>query len=393
MNGLDFVMAIPINPIVSAIPPSGIRRFFDIAEQDKSVISMSVGEPDFPAPPLVREAMIQSLKDEETHYTSNQGTLALRQEIAQWVKAKYGVSYHGESEVLVTVGVSEAFDLCMRGCLAPGNEVIVPKPCFVMYEPLVSFTGATVKTLWTKPENGYCVTPEELIAAITDKTRMVIFNYPCNPTGATYTRQQLEALSTILVDRDLVAVSDEIYSELSYEEPHTCLASLDGMRERTLLLNGFSKFFAMTGVRMGYLCAPAETLSHLAKIHQYGIMCAPTQSQVGALTALRECDADVAVMKDAFHKRRDVLVAGLRALGFDCPMPAGAFYVYPSVAPFGLDGETFCTRAIEEAKVALVPGHAFGSRYKDRIRISYGAGMETIQETLSRLKPFVAGLK
>lgn len=386
-------MAIPINPVVAAIPPSGIRRFFDIAAQDKSVISLSVGEPNFSAPDKVRAAMIQSLEEGKTQYTSNTGMIELRREIATWLNKKYGVQYNGDSEILITVGVSEAYDICMRGCLSPGDEVIIPKPCFVMYEPLVAFTGAKPVAINTRAENGFVLTADELEKAITPKTKMLVLNYPNNPTGATFTRNQLLAIAKIVEKHNLTVASDEVYSELSYEIPHTCFAALPGMKERTLLLSGFSKFFAMTGIRMGFVCCPAEALKQIAKVHQFGIMCAPTQSQIGALVALKECEADIQRMKVAYKERRDLLVKELRAMGFDCPNPGGAFYLYPSVKPFGMEGEPFCYDLLEKGKLAVVPGNAFGSAYSDRIRISYGAGMDVIKESLKRMKVYIDGLK
>ena len=379
-----------LNKTVQEIPPSGIRRFFDIAAEMDDVISLGVGEPDFVTPWTVREAGIYSLEKGRTHYTANAGILELRQECADYVKRKYHVDYNYKEEVLITVGGSEAIDLMIRAILEPGEEVLVPEPSFVCYKPCTALAGGVAVPIETKEEDEFRLTPEALKAKITDKTKILILPFPNNPTGAIMSRADLEAIADVLRDTDIMVLSDEIYSELTYsDEPHTSFASLPGMKERTILVNGFSKTFAMTGWRMGYAMGPAPIIKMMTKIHQFGIMSAPTTSQYAAIEALKNCDNEVEEMRKEYNYRRRMIVDGFRNMGLSCFEPLGAFYVFPCIKSLGMTSEEFCMKLLEEEKVAVVPGHAFGESGEGFIRCSYAYSAEKIQEALERIENFV----
>ncbi len=374
------------------IKPSGIRKFFDLLNERKDVISLTVGEPDFVTPWHIRVAAIDSLQTGKTYYTSNSGTLELRNEISNYQQRRYGLTYDPKDEVIVTVGGSEAIDLAMRACINPGDEVIVPQPAFVCYGPIASLAGGVPVIINTKEENLFKLTPEELKAAITPKTKLLVLPYPNNPTGAIMTREDLEPIAEILRDTNIMILSDEIYSELTYGREHVSIASLDGMRERTIIASGFSKAYAMTGWRMGYTLAPREISKQMLKIHQYAIMCAPTMSQFAAVEAMRNGDADVAMMRDEYNRRRKYIVGALHDMGIDCFDPEGAFYVYPNISRFGMTSEEFCERLINEASVAIVPGSAFGDCGEGFARISYAYSVEHIGKALERIKWFLTTL-
>lgn len=378
---------------VREIKPSGIRRFFDLAETMKDVISLGVGEPDFPTPWQIRAAGIRSLERGATRYTSNRGMDALRTEIAHFVERKYGVRYDPAREVLVTVGGSEAIDAAMRALIEPGDEVIIPQPSYVCYEPITRLCGGVPVILNTKAKNDFKVTPAELRALITDKTKLLILPYPCNPTGAIMEREDIEALSEVLRPTNVMVLSDEIYSELSFgERPHVSCASVDGMYERTITVNGFSKAFSMTGWRLGYACGPAPILAQMTKIHQYAIMCAPTTSQVAAIEALRSCDEAVERMREEYNDRRRLIVKGFNELGLTCREPKGAFYAFPCIRSTGLTSEEFCERLLEQQHVAVVPGTAFGDSGEGFIRASYCYSIKHIREALDRIGAFLKTL-
>jgi aminotransferase len=349
-----------LSPRVAQIKKSGIRKFFDIAEEMKDVLSLTVGEPDFTTPRHIREEAAESLKKGMTHYTSNNGILELRVEIDKYLKRRFGLGYDPKSEIVVTVGVSEAIDLALRAILSPGDEAIIPAPAFVCYAPLVSLTGAAPVIIHTKMKDNFKLMPEDLKAAITGKTKLLILPFPNNPTGAAMEKHELEEIAKIAAENDILVLSDEVYAELSYGFSHTSIASLPHMRERTILVNGFSKAFAMTGWRLGYACAPEPILAQMAKIHQYAIMCAPTVSQIAGLKALRDADGDIEYMKNDYDGRRKIIYGGLKQIGIDCFEPKGAFYVFPSIEKFGLSSYEFCERLLYEEKAAIVPGSAFG---------------------------------
>ena len=372
------------------IKPSGIRKFFDIANTMEDVISLGVGEPDFPTPWEIRKAGILSLESGKTRYTANRGLEQLREEVCRYVKRKYGVRYTAESDVLITVGGSEAIDACIRAIAAPGVEVIIPQPSYVCYEPIASLCGCKPVIIETKAENDFKLTPDELRAAITDKTRALILPYPCNPTGAIMERADLEAIAAVLRGTDILVISDEIYAELTFaDEPHVSIASIDGMQERTVLVNGFSKTFSMTGWRLGYACGPAPVMKQITKIHQYAIMCAPTTSQHAAIEALRNGDEAVEAMREEYDMRRRLIVKGFNDLGLTCREPKGAFYAFPSIQSTGLSSEEFCERLLYAERVAVVPGTAFGLGGEGFIRASYCYSTEHILEALARIKRFL----
>ena len=374
------------------IKPSGIRKFFDLLAERKDVISLTVGEPDFVTPWHIRVAAMESLQKGKTYYTSNSGTLELRQEIANYQNRRYALTYDPKDEIIVTVGGSEAIDLAMRACLNPGDEVIIPQPAFVCYGPIASLAGGVPVIIDTKEENKFKLTPEELRAAITPKTKMLVLPYPNNPTGAIMTREDLEPIADILRETGIIVLSDEIYSELTYGREHVSIANLDGMRERTIIASGFSKAYAMTGWRMGYTLAPREITRQMLKIHQYAIMCAPTMSQFAAVEAMKNGDDDVKMMRDEYNRRRRYIVGGLRGMGIDCFDPEGAFYVYPNISKFGMTSEQFCERLIDEASVAIVPGSAFGDCGEGFARISYAYSVEHIAKALERIDHFIKTL-
>ena len=378
-----------LNPTVTAIKPSGIRKFFDIAETMKDVISLGVGEPDFPTPWKIRKAGIDSLQDGKTRYTSNKGLEKLRTEIADYVARKYNVSYKTE-EVIVTVGGSEAIDAAIRAVVAPGDEVIIPQPSYVCYEPITALAGGIPVIVETRAEDDFKLTPAQLLAHLSPRTKALILPYPCNPTGGVMEREDLEAIAKILRERDIIVISDEIYAELTYgDKRHVSIASLPDMQERTILINGFSKAFSMTGWRMGYACGPEPLMKQILKIHQYAIMCAPTTSQYAAIEALRSCDDDVAAMVEEYDTRRRLIVSGFNKLGLTCREPKGAFYAFPCIASTGMTSEEFCEHLLYEKKVAIVPGPAFGQGGEGFVRASYCYSTEHIKEALRRIGEFL----
>ena len=381
-----------LSSTVQDIKPSGIRKFFDLLENMQGVVALTVGQPDFITPWHIRVAAIESLENGKTYYTSNSGTLELRQEISSYMNRRYDLTYDPKSEVIVTVGGSEAIDIAMRAVINPGDEVIVPQPAFVCYGPICELAGGKPVYLNTKEENKFKLTAEELKSVITDKTKMLVLPYPNNPTGAIMTREDLEEIADVLRGTDIMILSDEIYCELTYGREHVSIASLDGMRERTIIASGFSKTYAMTGWRLGYTLAPAEITKQMLKIHQYAIMCAPTTSQYAAVEAMRSGDPDVDMMRKEYNRRRRYIVGGLRSLGIDCFDPEGAFYVYPNISKFGLSSEEFCERLLQEEKVAIVPGTAFGDCGEGFARISYAYSVEHIAKALDRMERFVKKL-
>ena len=379
-----------LSPTVVGIKPSGIRKFFDIAGTMDDVISLGVGEPDFPTPWEIRKAGILSLESGKTRYTSNRGLETLREEIGRYVKRKYGVSYDAKSEILVTVGGSEAIDACIRAIASPGDEIIIPQPSYVCYEPIAALCGCKPVIIETKAENAFKITPEELRAAITPRTKALILPYPCNPTGAIMERADLEAIAAVLRDTNILVISDEIYAELTFgDASHVSIASIDGMQERTVLINGFSKTFSMTGWRLGYACGPTPVMEQLTKIHQFAIMCAPTTSQYAAVEALRNGDEAVAAMLEEYDMRRRLIVNGFNKLGLSCREPKGAFYAFPCIRSTGMSSEEFCEKLLYSEKVAVVPGTAFGESGEGFIRASYCYSTEHILEALKRIERFL----
>ena len=378
-----------LSRIARDLPPSGIRKFFDIAAQMQDVISLSVGEPDFATPWAIREAAIYSMERGQTTYTSNYGILELRQLIAKHLETLYGVSYRPADEVLVTVGVSEGMDLAMRAILNPGDEVLVPEPCYVSYKPCVSLAGGVPVGIKTLMEDDFRVTVAQLEAARTPRTRAVVLGYPSNPTGATMPREALQEVVDFARRHNLYLISDEIYDRLTYDGRHTCVPSLPGARERTILLNGFSKAYAMTGWRVGYACAPAEVLGAMQKMHSYTIMCVPTMSQKAAIEALKSGEPAVRDMVGQYNQRRRLIVDGLNRVGLDCHLPQGAFYAFPSIRRTGLTSEQFAEGLLFEEHVAVVPGTAFGLGGEGHVRCSYATGLEKIEEALRRIARFV----
>ena len=375
---------------VQAIKPSGIRKFFDIAASMPDVISLGVGEPDFVTPEHIRQAGIAAIQQGMTRYTSNYGTLELREAIAALLEARYGVRYDPRTEVLVTVGVSEAIDVTLRAILDPGDEVVVPDPGYVAYEADVVLAEGTVVPVPTRVEDNFEVRAQAIEAALTPRTKALLLGNPNNPTGAVIARDELEKIATVAERHDLLVISDEVYSRLVYgAEPHACIAALPGMRERTVLVDGFSKAYAMTGWRIGYVCAPAHLLEAMLKVHQYAIMCAATMSQAAALQALRHGDADVRAMVASYDERRRLMVDGLNSIGLDCYEPRGAFYAFPSVARTGLSSAEFAEKLLFEEEVAVVPGDAFGAAGAGFIRCTYATAREQIERAIERMGRFV----
>lgn len=378
---------------VKEMKPSGIRKFFDIANTMRDVISLGVGEPDFPTPRAVRTAGIRSLELAKTKYTANRGLESLRQEIQSYVYRKYNIQYDAASEVLVTVGGSEAIDAAVRAITNPGDEIIIPEPSYVCYEPITRLSGGVPVVINTRAENDFKLTKEELLSAITERTKALILPYPCNPTGAIMEREDLEKIAEVLRGRDILVISDEIYAELTFGGArHVSIASLEGMKERTVVINGFSKAFSMTGWRLGYACGPAPIIKEITKIHQYAIMCAPTTSQYAAIEALRSCDEAVAGMLEEYDARRKIIVKGFNDLGLECREPKGAFYAFPSIKSTGLSSEEFCQRLLYSKKVALVPGDAFGESGEGHVRASYCYSLAHIKEALKRIGEFLEEL-
>ena len=379
-----------LNKTVTEIKPSGIRKFFDIAATMNDVISLSVGEPDFPTPWAIRKAGIESLQKGKTKYTSNWGLVKLREEISNYMDRKLNLKYNPNDEVLVTVGGSEAIDACIRAVVAPGDEVIIPQPSYVCYEPMTALAGGVPVIINAKAENDFKVTASELEAVISDKTKLLILPYPCNPTGAIMEREDLEALYEVIKDRNILVLSDEIYSELTFGgKTHVSPACIEGMKERTVVVNGFSKAFSMTGWRMGWACGPKEIISQITKIHQYAIMCAPTTSQYAAIEALKNCDEDVAYMVNQYDMRRRIMVKGFNDIGLTCNDPKGAFYAFPSIKSTGMTSEEFCEKLLYAKNVAVVPGTAFGDSGEGFIRASYCYSVEHINEAIKRIGEFL----
>ncbi len=381
-----------LNHKVTEIRPSGIRKFFDLLDDMKDVVALTVGQPDFVTPWHIRNAGIRSLEEGRTYYTSNNGLMEFRQEIANYQLRRFGLEYDASSEVIVTVGGSEAIDLALRATVNPGDEVIVPEPCFVCYAPLVSLAGGVPVSLPLKWENNFKLTPEELKGALSPKTKAVILAFPNNPTGACLTKDELAELADVIRDTEAFVISDEIYGELTYDYTHTSIASLPDMRERTVVVGGLSKAYAMTGWRLGYTLAPAYLTKQMAKIHQYGIMCAPTTSQYAAIEALRNGDGDIEMMKAEYRARRNLIVSRLRDMGIDCFMPEGAFYVFPDIGKFGLTSDEFCERLLYEKRVAIVPGTAFGECGEGFARLSYAYSVRHIQQAMERMAEFIQTL-
>lgn len=377
---------------VKMVKPSGIRKFFDIVTTMQDAISLGVGEPDFETPWQIRRAGIISLEKGKTFYTSNWGIAELRAEIASKVERRYGLHYDADQEILITVGGSEAIDNTLRAFVGPGDEVLVPEPSFVCYTPLVIMAGATPVPLPTVAEDQFKITPERLRAAITPRTKLLVLPYPNNPTGAIMTRDELEAVAEVLRDTNILVLSDEIYCDLTYQGEHVCFAEIDGMKERTVVVGGFSKSYAMTGWRLGWAMGPKEMMSPICKIHQFGIMSAPTTAQFAGIEALRTGDDDVRRMKMQYDLRRRYLVDELRDMGLECFEPLGAFYVFPSIKSTGLSSEEFCNRLLEDQKVAVVPGNAFGDSGEGHIRISYSYSMSHLREAMSRMRAFLKKL-
>ena len=381
-----------LSQTVQDIKPSGIRKFFDMLADMGDVVALTVGQPDFVTPWHIREAAIDSLEKGKTYYTSNSGTPELREEISKYMKRRFSLDYHTD-EIIVTVGGSEAIDIALRTLINPGDEVILPMPSFVCYEPIARMCGAKVVTIDTKLENNFKLTPEELRGAITDKTKLLILPFPNNPTGAILTREDLEGIAEVLRGTDIAVLSDEIYAELTYGKRHTSIASIDGMYERTIIASGFSKAYAMTGWRLGYICAPSPLAKQMLKLHQYAIMCAPTVSQFAAVEAMKNGDDDVEYMRAEYDRRRVFILEGLRKIGIECFEPEGAFYIYPNIGKFGLSSEEFCERLLYEHKCAIVPGTAFGESGEGFARISYAYSVKHIKEALKRIEAFVRTLK
>ena len=383
-----------LTPTVVQMKPSGIRKFFDIANTMEDVISLGVGEPDFPTPWQIRKAGITSLENSQTRYTSNRGLEKLRTEISHYMRRKYHLSYVPEEEVLITVGGSEAIDACIRAVVSPGDEVIIPQPSYVCYEPITQLAGGIPVIIETKAENAFKLTPEELIAAITPRTKVLILPYPCNPTGAIMEREDLEKIAAVLREKNILVLSDEIYAELTFGgEKHVSIAEIDGMWERTVVVNGFSKTFSMTGWRLGYACGPAPIMAQITKIHQFAIMCAPTTSQYAAIEALRSCDEAVEQMRDEYDMRRRLIVNGFNKLGLTCREPKGAFYAFPCITSTGMTSEEFCEKLLYSKHVAVVPGPAFGQGGEGFVRASYCYSTEHIKEALHRIGEFLEELK
>ena len=386
-------MTKPLSDKVLNLKPSGIRKFFDIVHEMKDAISLGVGEPDFDTPWHVRDEGIYALEKGKTFYTSNAGLKELREAISKKVKETRNVSYDPNGEILVTVGGSEAIDVGLRAIINEGDEVIIPEPSYVSYTPCAILSDAKPVIIPLKAENEFRLTPEELKAAITPKTKAIILPYPNNPTGAIMEKKDLEAIRDIIVEHDLYVLSDEIYSALTYKEEHFSIVSLPDMKERTILIDGFSKAYAMTGWRLGYACAPKEIIQQMTKIHQFAIMCAPTTSQYAAIEAIKKGDDDIKTMRNAYNQRRRFLIDSFKKMGLECFEPYGAFYVFPSIKEFNMTSEEFATKFLEEEHVALIPGNAFGDSGEGYLRISYAYSMENLKEAISRLDRFVKKLR
>ena len=383
----------PLSDTIVNIKPSGIRKFFDIVSEMKDAISLGVGEPDFDTPWHIRDEGIYSLEKGRTFYTSNSGLKELKVEICNYIKRSQNVEYNPDTDVLVTVGGSEAIDIGFRAMLNPGDEVIIPQPSYVSYEPCAILAGAKSVIINLKAENEFRLTAEELLNAITDKTKILVLPFPNNPTGAIMEKEDLEKIARVVIEKDIFVMSDEIYAELTYKDKHVSIISIPGMKERTILINGFSKAYAMTGWRLGYACGPKEIIKQMTKIHQYAIMCAPTTSQYAAVEALKNGDDDILEMKTAYNQRRRFLMNAFKEMGLACFEPYGAFYVFPCIKEFGMTSEEFATRFLKEEKVATVPGTAFGDSGEGFLRISYAYSLETLKIAMERLKNFITRLR
>lgn len=386
-------MRSPLADKVVEIKPSGIRKFFDIVSEMDDVISLSVGEPDFDTPWHIRDEGIYSLEKGRTFYTSNAGLKELKEEICHYLKRKQGLKYDPKDEVFLTVGGSEGIDAAMRAMLNPGEEVLIPQPSFVSYEPCTILAGGVPVIIELKAENEFRLTAKELEDAITEKTKLLVLPFPNNPTGAILERKDLEEIAEVIIKHDIFVMSDEIYAELTYKDKHVSIAEIPGMQERTILINGFSKAYAMTGWRLGYACGPKEIIAQMLKIHQFAIMCAPTTSQYAAVEALRNGDEDVAEMREAYNQRRRYLMSAFKEMGLECFEPFGAFYVFPCIKEFGLTSDEFATRFLKEEKVAIVPGTAFGDCGEGFLRISYASSLENLKIAMGRLAEFIERLR
>lgn len=383
----------PLSDKIVSIEPSGIRKFFDIVNEMKDAISLGVGEPDFDTPWHIREEGIYSLERGRTFYTSNAGLKELKEEIAAYLDRRFDLPYDPGHEIVVTIGGSEAIDAAFRAMLNPGDEVLLPQPIYVSYEPCIVLADGVPVPIALREEDGFKLTKELLLGAITDKTKILVMPFPNNPTGAIMTKEDLEEIVDVIIEKDLFVISDEIYSELTYGSNHVSIASFPGMKERTIVINGFSKSYAMTGWRLGYACGPRVIMDQILKIHQYAIMCAPTTSQYAAVSALKKGDADVERMRTAYNQRRNYLMRRFDKMGLQCFEPFGAFYVFPSIKEFGLTSEEFATRLLQQEKVAVVPGTAFGTSGEGYVRISYAYSIEDLKEALERVEHFIAGLR
>lgn len=382
-------MVIRISKKVDQLAPSGIRAFFDLVLGMKDVISLGVGEPDFVTPWHIREKSISSLEQGYTSYTSNKGMIELRREITAFLKRRHHISYDPEDEVLITVGVSEGLDLAMRAILNPGDKVLIVQPSYVAYGPVVELAGGIPVSVHTSLDNGFKLTPQDIEKNMSKGVKAILINYPCNPTGASYTRQELEALAKVIKKYDLILLSDEIYDELTYDYEHTAFPVLPGMKDRTIYLNGFSKAYAMTGYRIGYACGPKDLIAAMTKIHQYTMLCAPITGQMAAIEAMRSGMDDVKAMKSEYDKRRKFIVGALNDIGLTCHMPQGAFYVFPSIKKSGQSSMDFAKNLLASQKVALVPGVAFTPKGKDFVRISYASSYDNLQEAVRRIEKYL----
>ena len=383
----------PLSETIVNIKPSGIRRFFDIASERKDTISLGVGEPDFDTPWHIRDEGIYSLEKGKTFYTSNSGLIELRTEIGNYLKRKCNIEYDPKKEMIITVGGSEGIDIAFRAMLDPGDEVIIPQPSYVSYEPCAILANGKPVIIELKNEDQFRLTPEELLNAITDKTKILVLPFPNNPTGAIMEREDLEKIAKICIEKDIFVLSDEIYSELTYGREHVSIASLPGMKERTILINGFSKAYAMTGWRLGYACGPEEIIKQMTKIHQFAIMCAPTTSQYAAVEALKNGDDDVAMMRESYDQRRRFLMNAFKEIGLPCFEPFGAFYVFPCIKEFGMTSEEFAFALLDDQNLAVVPGTAFGDSGEGFLRISYAYSIEKLKIAMERIKIFVEKLR
>lgn len=383
----------PLSKTITEIKPSGIRKFFDIASERKDTISLGVGEPDFDTPWHIRDEGIYSLEKGKTFYTSNLGLIELREEINNYLKRRFDVCYDPKSEIIITVGGSEAIDIGLRAMLDPGDEVLIPQPSYVSYEPCTILAGGVPVIIELKNENEFRLTKEELLDAITDKTKVLILPFPNNPTGAIMERKDLEDIAKICIEKDIFVMSDEIYSELTYGKDHVSIASLPGMKERTILINGFSKSYAMTGWRLGYACGPKTIIEQMTKIHQFAIMCAPTTSQYAAVEAIKNGDEDVAKMRESYNQRRNFLMNAFKEMGLPCFEPFGAFYVFPCIKEFNMTSEEFAFALLDTENLAVVPGTAFGDCGEGFLRISYAYSIEKLKIAMGRMEHFINGLR